>query len=203
MTAESPGPLGQRICITGLSGSGKSTLGATIASLFDVPYIEPDALSWLPNWVSLTETNPAEFERRLREATAGDAWVFGGSYSRFSEPIFWHRLDTVVWLDLPLYVIITRILRRSWRRHRSRELLWGTNYERFWGQLKIWDRESLIWWALTRYRRKRRTMLSHMTDPRWAHIRFIRLTSQHEIDAFVRALAHAAGPAALTTSPSG
>lgn len=185
-----PSPIGQRINIMGNTGCGKSTLGQQLADLLDVPFVELDALNWLPNWVGLSTTDPDEFRRRISEATSGEGWVVAGSYSQHSEAVFWNRLETVVWLDLPLPVILWRVLSRSWRRSRSRELLWGTNYERFWPQLALWRKdESLVWWAVTQQRRKREEMLARMADPRWAHIRFVRLTSAREVEAFRRAVA--------------
>ncbi len=187
-----PSPIGQRISIMGNTGCGKSTLGQRLAEVLNVPFVELDALNWLPNWVGLSSTDPDEFRRRIAEATAGEGWVAAGSYSQHSEAVFWDRLETVVWLDLPLPLILWRVLSRSWRRSRSRELLWGTNYERFWPQLALWRKdESLVWWAVTQQRRKREEMLSRMADPRWAHIRFVRLTSAREVEAFRRAVAAA------------
>ncbi len=182
-------PIGRRIHIMGNTSAGKSTLGARFARRLGVPFVELDALNWEPGWVGLNTTNPEEFERRIREATAGDGWVVAGSYTSFSQRVFWPRLETVVWLDLPLPQLVWRVLTRSWRRWRSQELLWGTNYERFWPQLMVWRKEdSLIWWAVTQQQRKRRSLLQYMTDPRWAHIRFIRLTSSAEIELFTHAV---------------
>src|SRR5690606_34144113 len=124
------------------------TLAERLASLLAVSFVELDALNWEPGWVGLNQTDPAEFERRIALATAGDGWVVAGSYMAFSQRIFWPRLDTVIWLDLPRSLLMRRVLARSWRRWRSKELLWGTNYERFWPQLALWRKEeSLLWWV--------------------------------------------------------
>ncbi len=180
-------PVGRRIHVTGNSCSGKSTLANRMAAALGIPLVELDALNWQPGWVSLAETNPDELERRLAEATHGDAWVVSGSYMGFSRKVFWPRVETVVWLDLPRYRLVWRVLIRSWKRWRSKELLWGTNYERFWPNLKVWNREdSLIWWIVTQQERKRRRMCALMEDPAWSHITFIRLGSAAEIDAFGR-----------------
>ena len=68
-------PIGQRIHVIGNSASGKSTLAASLAESLDAAFVELDALNWLPGWVGLNETNPDEFERRIREATMGERWV--------------------------------------------------------------------------------------------------------------------------------
>ncbi len=186
--------VGRRIHVIGSSCSGKSTLGQRLAKMLEVPFVELDALNWEPDWVGLNVENPALLESRIREATNGNAWVVAGSYTGFSQRLFWPRLDTVIWLDLPLAVLLRRVLKRSWRRWRTSELLWGTNYESFWKQLKVWRKEeSLIWWIVTQYRRKRRNMVAYMADPAWSHIRFVRLTSEAEVDAFVSHLIRSGG----------
>jgi len=154
-----------------------------------VPFVELDALNWEPSWVGLNDTDPEELERRFRAATAGDGWVVAGSYTRFSQRTFWPRLQTVVLLDLPLLQLVWRMLTRSWRRWRSREVLWGTNRERFWPQLMFWRKEdSLLWWIVTQHTRKRDRWVEYMADPRWSGIRFVRLTSSREIEAFVESV---------------
>ena len=181
--------IGRRVHVIGNSASGKSTLAARLATALDADFVELDALNWLPNWVGLNETNPAELERRIRCATLGEAWVVAGSYAAYSQRVFWPRLDTVVWLDLPMPLLLWRVLRRSWRRWRRRELLWGTNVERFWPQLALWrGEESLVYWIVTAHARKRRAMLSYMADPRWSHIRFVRLRSVDAVNAFASAV---------------
>ena len=179
-------PIGERIHVTGNVASGKSTLARRLAEALDAPLVELDELNWLPDWVGLNETDPGEFERRIRRATGGERWVVAGSYGRFSRRIIWPRLATVVWLDLPMPVLAWRALRRSWRRWRTGELLWGTNRERFWPQLMIWRKhDSLLGWLITQHARKRRDMVERMSDPRWEHIRFVRLRSEREVEEFV------------------
>jgi adenylate kinase family enzyme len=177
-------PIGRRIHVIGNSGSGKSTLGARLALVLEIPFVELDALNWEPGWIGLNEADPAEFERRIREATSGEAWVVAGSYSKFSMPIFWDRLQSVIWLDLPVPQLLWRTLARSWRRWRSKELLWGSNQERFWPHLKVWDKDSLVRWIITQQRRKRREMESARLNPVWSHVRFIRLASSSEVEEF-------------------
>ena len=178
-------PIGRRVHVIGNSATGKSTLAKRLALALDADFVELDALNWLPDWVSLTETNPDELERRFKHATRGDAWVVAGSYSRFAQRTFWPRLDTVVWLDLPVPLLVWRVLRRSWRRWRTRELLWGTNFDRFWPQLALWRKDdSLVYWIVRAQRGKRKWMRATMADPRWTRIHFIRLASVDEIESF-------------------
>ena len=180
--------IGRRIQVIGNSCSGKSTLGEQLSIVLQVPFVELDALHWRPGWAGLSETDPEEFERLIEEATIGDGWVVAGSYAGFSQRAFWPRLETIIWLDLPMYQLIWRVLSRSWKRWRSKELLWGTNYDRFWPQLMIWNKkESLLWWIVSQHRRKRRNMRAYMSEPGWQHIQFLRLGSSAEVATFSRA----------------
>lgn len=198
-------PIGRRVHVIGNSATGKSTLARRLALALEADFVELDALNWLPDWVGLNETNPVELERRFEHATRGDAWVVAGSYTAFAKRTFWPRLDTVIWLDLPVPLLVWRVLRRSWRRWRTRELLWGTNVERFWPQLALWRKEdSLVYWVVSAQRGKREGMRAAMADPQWAHIRFVRLGSVDEIETFaadVEVALH--GPVGLRCSSPG
>jgi adenylate kinase family enzyme len=180
---------GEVHAIMGPNGSGKSTLAERLAKALQADFVELDALNWEPGWIALNESDPEELERRFRTATGGERWVAAGSYTRLCQRAFWPRLDTIVWLDMPLRLCVWRLLRRTWRRWRSRELLWGSNYERLGHMLKIWRRDNLLVWTVTQHARKRSAMLSHQADPRWTHIGFVRLTSAREVRAFVAAVA--------------
>ena len=187
-------PIGVRIQVTGNSGSGKTTVAELLANVLGADFVDLDALNWQPGWRALNDSDPAELERRFLAATAGERWVASGSYTRHCQRTFWPRLDTIVWLDLPLRICVWRIVRRTWRRWRSRELLWGTNYERLWPNFMVWRKDSLLNWSVTQHRRKRNAMLAYQTDPRWSHIHFVRLTSAREVDSFLAAIAARAAP---------
>lgn len=201
-------PLGTRIHVVGSSGSGKSTLAAGLAAALNAKFVELDALNWAPGWVGLNETDPPALERRFREATAGERWVTAGSYTSIAQRSFWPRLDAIVWLDLPAGVSVFRMLRRSWQRWRRRELLWGTNVERFWPQLAVWRGEdSLLWWLVVHHARRRRNLFAAMADPRWAHIRFLRLVASADVAALLTVAeggpTGAGRPALQTAQPGG
>jgi len=179
--------LGQRIHVMGNSCAGKSTLAARLAGALDVPVVELDALNWEPDWYGLNEHEPGRLMAKFAEATRGDGWVVAGSYTAFSQKVFWDRVQTVIWIDLPMPLLLRRVVARSWRRWRHHELLWGTNYEKFWPQFMVWRKqESLIWWIVTQHKRKQQQMLTMQAAPEWSHIRFIRLVSVSEVEALVQ-----------------
>lgn len=176
--------LGERIVIVGPSCSGKSTLGAAIANRCSLPCVELDALYWKPNW---QPTPDAEFVESLRSAIEGGRWVVVGNYFRLCSALVWPRAQTIIWLDMPLWRTVPRILLRSWRRVQSRELLWGTNYERFWSQLKLWDPDaSLIAYSARSRAPHRRFVQAAMTDLKLKHVQFLQLRNQRETEALLQ-----------------
>lgn len=177
-----PPRLGERIVIVGNTNAGKSTLGARLAEHLDVPHIELDALFWRPGW---TEPPREEFRARVSEAVQAPRWVMSGSYFDAQADISWPLATQVLWLDVGLATVLPRILSRSWTRWRGKELLWGTNHERFWPQLRVWSDDSLIGFAIKRSGEKRRRLEARMVDPQWSHIAFVRLRGTSAIDAWV------------------
>lgn len=172
----------RRVVVIGNTCAGKSTLAAGLAERLSVSFIDLDALYWEPNWQAAPLN---EFRRRVDEATGADGWVLAGSYSSQWD-ISWARADAVVWLDIALPVIVARILRRSYQRWRSGELLWGTNRERFLPQFKVWDeRTSLVAWAVRHHAAKRRAYEAAMRDERWRHVRFQRFHSNREAEQWM------------------
>lgn len=180
---------GQRLLTWGNSCSGKSSLAEVIADNQNIPFVELDALNWLPNWIGLNATDPDQLEQRFRDATQTDAWVAAGSYSEQAKAAFWPKLDTIIWLDLPRHVLLRRCFKRSFLRWWNNELLWGTNRENFFKHFMVWrGEESLFWWIWTQYTRKRRDSWRYMTDPQWSHIRWVHLRSEPDVDKFIGSL---------------
>jgi adenylate kinase family enzyme len=170
--------IGRRVVVIGTTGSGKSTLAAALANRLGCPHVELDALHWEPGWVMA----PTEvFRARVAEALADDSWVADGNYHK-ARDLIWRAADTVVWLDLPLPVILGRLWRRSWRRMRDRELLWGGSRETF-ANLFL-SRDSLFVWAVRTHRRHRREWAAALRQPEHAHLRVVRLRSPREVAAW-------------------
>lgn len=194
-----PLPCGQRIIIVGPSCAGKTALAMRLAALINAPFVELDALYWLPGW-----TPPADdaFQRNVANAVRGDRWVVAGNYLRHLMPIAWPHAETIVWLDMPLRVTTWRVLRRSWRRWRTKELLWGTNRERFWQQFRLWNRDdSLIRFNIETHRRRRTLFEAAMADSQWTDITFVRLCSANAVrqyaDGVERAVLQSRGPSLM------
>ncbi len=99
--------------------------------------------------------------------------------------VVWARADTVVWFDLPYAIVLGRTIRRTVRRVITREELWNGNKEPFSNLWSLNPEKSIIAWAATRHRVYRGRYAEAEHDPRWGHLRFVRLRSQGEADAFL------------------
>lgn len=177
------GPLGatmpgMRIAIRGTSGSGKSTVGRSAADRLGVPFIELDGLRHLPDWQEMPDD---DFRAQVARVVGGDGWVIDGNY-RVVRPIVDERATQVVWLDLPRWLTMVQVIRRSIGRVVLRRELWNGNRERWRNLLSRDPLQSIILWAWTTHGRRRREYEA-MLDDRW-----VRLRSRREIRAWLDGL---------------
>jgi len=165
--------------VVGSTGSGKTTMAAALAQRLGVPHVELDELHFGPRWQEV----PYEmFRARAAERLAGDGWVVDGNYSVVRD-LGWERTELVVWLDYSLPLILTRLFRRTFRRIVAREALWHGNRESLYTHLCT--RESLFWWLLKTYRRRRRQLTALRADPQWAHLRWVHFRRPAEADRWL------------------
>jgi adenylate kinase family enzyme len=145
MKPEYPAQVARRINVKGTSGSGKSTFSRELARRLELPYVELDALHHGPNW---SEPTAEEFRARVREAMAAapDGWVIDGNYEAKLGDTVLGETDTIVWLDLPLWLKLRRIWNRTRHRIRDDVELWNGNRETWRNALWGWD--SLFWWMV-------------------------------------------------------
>lgn len=142
----------RKLClISSASGNGKTTVGRVAAARLGVPFVELDALVHGPHWV---ETSDATLRARLEPVLAGEGWVIDGAYTHKLGDLVLSRADQVVWLDLPLWVWMPRLVRRTARRMITGEELWNGNRESL--RAAVWGRESLFGYALRTHVTRRR-----------------------------------------------
>jgi hypothetical protein len=178
--------------VASASGNGKTTLGRELARRLDVPFVEVDSFVHGPNWVEATDD---ELRERLLPVLDADGWVVDGTYRRKLGDLILERADTVVWLDLPLHVWFPRLLRRTVRRLRAREVLWNDNRESLRGA--FWGRESLFGFALRlHFERRRRYPVELAPFP------VVRLRTPRAVSAWLDDYSSSAINAAARDAPS-
>ncbi len=174
----------RRVVVVGNSGSGKSTLARKLARKLGVACLELDSVFHQPNWTRLP---PAEFRVRVSDFVAADAWVVDGNYGEIQD-VVWSRADTVVWLDLPRWLVTSRVVRRTLIRGVRRQELWNGNRESLANVLRP-DREvNIILWSWTNSRKFRERYTAAMADPADAHLEFVRLRTRAAAAAFLAGL---------------
>jgi adenylate kinase family enzyme len=115
---------------------------------------------------------------------AGDAWVIDGNY-RAVQDLVLARADTVVWMDLPRPLVMSRIIRRTVRRAARRQELWNGNREPWSNWLTLDPERSIILWSWTQHAKYRVRYAGAMADPAWAHLSWVRLRSRGEVTGFL------------------
>ena len=171
----------RRVVVTGTSCSGKTTLAGQAAGILGVPHIELDAIHWLPNW----QERPAEEFRELTAlAVAADHWVVDGNYGPVRD-IVWARATSVIWLNYSFPLVIWRALSRTITRSVSGQILYSGNRESL--RMAFLSRESIIWWVITTYRRRREYPVL-FKNQEFRHLDIIEFRKQREADAFLSSL---------------
>lgn len=173
-----------RIWVVGSSGAGKSTLALRLSDRLGLRYTELDGLYWCPGW------QPApldEFRAAVDVATSGPRWVVCGNYSKAQTCIL-ARVDTVIWLDYPLPLILRRLVWRTIQRVWSRDNLWGSGNTESWRNAFL-SRDSLILYMLQTHRARRQRYMALMAAPDLASVTWLRFRSARATDAWLAGLA--------------
>ncbi|AIY01807.1 putative adenylate kinase [Arthrobacter sp. PAMC 25486] len=181
LTAADPLPTRpQRILVAGVSGCGKTTLAARLGRVLDLPHTEIDSLFHGPNWVPRTD-----FTSDVGHLTKGSGWVTEWQYSAVRRMLA-ERADTLVWLDYPVWLSMSRLVRRTVRRRLRGQELWNGNFE---GPLHgvFTDRDHIIRWGWrTRYKLRLRVPALEGEFP---GLSVVRLHSPAEVEVWLRRLA--------------
>lgn len=170
-----------RVVVVGVTGSGKSTLAERLSQRLNLRYIELDALYWEPDW------QPAAsevFRARVERALESERWIVAGNYSGVRD-LVWSRAEVVIWLDYPLSTVLRQLTKRTFRRWRTRELLWGTNREPLWQHFKLWSKDSLYNWLFQTYWRRKREYPLLLAQAGHRHLKLIRLRDPRETETWL------------------
>lgn len=168
----------RRVVVFGTTGSGKSWLAERLADRTGLRVVELDALFWGRDW----QPAPVElFRHRVERETGQEGWIVVGNYGQVRD-LVWRPADTLVWLDLPLPVVMWRLLRRTIKRAVTREELWGTGNRE--SLVNAFSRNSILLYALKTHRRNRERFeleCGFLAKEK----RVVRLRSRRDIERFV------------------
>ncbi len=97
-----------RVLILGSGGAGKSVLARRLGALTGLPVIHLDREHWRPGWV---EPPKDEWVDAVCELVARPQWIMDGNFGGTME-LRLAAADTVIFLDLPRWLCLWRVLRR-------------------------------------------------------------------------------------------
>jgi adenylate kinase family enzyme len=170
----------RRVAVVGTSCSGKTTFAKALAAQLQVPHIELDALHWRADWVPA----PHEaFRQAVAVATSAERWVSDGNYSTVRD-LVWGRATTVIWLDYAFALVLRRAVYRTARRALLREELFSGNRESL--RKALLSRDSILWWVVTTWGRRRREYRNLFEPGAFAHLEVVTFASPREADRFLR-----------------
>lgn len=91
----------RRVAVVGNGGGGKSTLARRLAERHRLSWCSVDRVQWAPGW---TPRPSEEVAAVLDEIASGDGWVIDGWGPWPSIERRLRRADTIVFVDLPLWM---------------------------------------------------------------------------------------------------
>ncbi|MFJ4343514.1 hypothetical protein [Streptomyces sp. NPDC088915] len=105
-----------------------------------------------------------------------------GNYSKLAD-VVWHRAQVLVWLDLPLALVVRRIVYRSLRQlagldtsAQARRLTWNRAF---------FGRRSLLRTAVRKYRHNRPRYARQVAETAALGVRVVRLRSGRQANAWL------------------
>lgn len=166
----------RRLLLIGVTGSGKTTLARGLEARCGIPAVDVDAMAWRPGWV---KTPDEELAAAAARVAAGEAWVMDSAWAAI-RPVVLPRAELVVALDLPRWLSLARLLRRTATRALTREPVCGDNVE---SVRNVFSRDSILAWHFRSFAAKRSQMLAWEADPDVPPV--LRLRTAAEVDQWL------------------
>jgi adenylate kinase family enzyme len=163
----------KRVVVIGSGGSGKSTFSRKLGEVTRLPVIHLDRLYWHPGWVKTPRQEWIEVVQREIEK---EEWIIDGNFGN-TRAMRMAAADTIIMLDLPRWLCLYRILKRTAASSdSSRPDMADGCRERFNPEFIFW-----VWNYPRQGRRRAMDEIAKLGDKR-----VVFLKSQAEIDAFLK-----------------
>ncbi len=101
----------QRVLVVGCFGAGKSVFSRRLSDLTGLPLIHLDKEFWQPGWMPM---QPDAWRRRVSALAAEPRWIMDGQFGG-TLGLRLKYADTVFVFDMPRWLCLMRVLRRTWR----------------------------------------------------------------------------------------
>lgn len=164
----------------GTSGSGKSTLARELGRTLGVPVLELDSVYHQAHW---TPVDTAIFRARVDEFVGQPSWVCDGNYGVVRDLVF-QRATIIVFLDLPRWRVMLRLLRRTLLRLTLRREMWNGNRESWRNFVSRDPERNILLWAWRTHALRREEVPAQVARHA-THARLVVLHNQRERRAFV------------------
>ena len=172
----------QRVLVVGTSGSGKTTLARQLAGCLHLKHVELDRLFWQPGWKAREH---AEFRRLVAQAVGDNGWITDGNYGMLRD-VLWPRATHALWLNYPLALVLWQATRRTLANIVAAQEVFPGCRETV--ANSFFSRESVIWYALTTYRERRRRYAALRREQTFPQLTWLELHSPREARQFLSAL---------------
>ena len=170
----------KRIVVIGTTGSGKSRLAEQLSQRTGLRVIELDALYWGSDWRGV----PLElFRHRVEREIRDGGWIVVGNYGQVRD-LVWPAADTLIWLDLPFPLVMSRLVRRTVRRAVTKQNLWGTGNTESLAR-SLFSRQSILLYAMKTHR-KNRARFAIECEFLGKDKTVVRLTGTREVERFLQ-----------------
>lgn len=98
----------RKVAVIGCGGAGKSTFSRILSEVLNISVYHLDKLNWKPGWVP---TPKDEWNNLMNSLVSKEEWIIDGNYGRTLD-IRLKNADTIVFLNMPMYLCIYRIVKR-------------------------------------------------------------------------------------------
>ena len=168
----------KKISIIGTSCSGKTYLGKLLSEQMGYPFLDIDDVYWLPGW---TKAKPETVRKKIQQHVAQDAWVIVGNAHSDSQKLIWPHVDTLIWLDIPLYILLWRGIKRSLQNILLKRELCNGNFETV---HKFFSKTSIVFWILQSFK-KRKQAYGNIFKQKPYPCEYVHLRSSRDVEAFI------------------